>query len=514
MLAAGVSEDEGEAYLRDVQGGTGARVVVACVNSPSSITLSGDAEVITKLEAAITRDGKFARRLRVSTAYHSPHMKDVAQGCLDAMHSVGLSQPVATMTPMFSSVTGQRIHHEEIDESYWIRNMCQPVRFSDAVANLFVKAEPSGKRKHRRRVENWASIVEIGPHSALKAPVTQIYQHIDSSGQTRTPAYVSVLVRGQHAVQTALGTAGTLWALGRQVDLAKVNLEAEAARKPRLTTELPPYPWNHTRKYWHETSATSSQRLRQLPRLELLGERVASANVLEPQWKNTLRISESPWIDDHVITGTTLYPGAGMLTMVIEAAKQIASQEGHSIGGVEFEDVSFERGLVVPREGAVETLLNIRSARPKSHEREFVILSKSDDGAWTRHCSGHFIILVDHPGSEETTPADWNLKVDEFVKTKELPWIDVDVSRLYKDLRSVGMEYGEMFQNLITLSVSPESGSCAGDVVSSHFKFYAASSLRIYPCQHFKVCFKSLILVLRKYPIQNLSCLINLSTTT
>ncbi|KAI6781895.1 uncharacterized protein J7T54_005105 [Emericellopsis cladophorae] len=57
--------------------------VVACVDSPPSVTLYGDVGAIEAREKMITADGKVARKLKVSTAFHSPHMRSVSGGYLE-----------------------------------------------------------------------------------------------------------------------------------------------------------------------------------------------------------------------------------------------------------------------------------------------------------------------------------------------------------------------------------------------------------------------------------------------
>lgn len=158
MLAAGISEDEGHDLLKAVE--AQGRAVVACMNSPKSVTFSGDADVIGQLEETLTGDGKFARKLLVSTAYHSHHMQDVSGAYMASMKDAGLSPPEDTGVLMFSSVTGKQISHRDINAEYWVKNMCQPVLFSQAVTQLLTYSP-----KPTRRVVpfKWSSLVELGP---------------------------------------------------------------------------------------------------------------------------------------------------------------------------------------------------------------------------------------------------------------------------------------------------------------------------------------------------------------
>lgn len=464
MLAAGISEEEAEAYLATIPSET---VVTACVNSPKSVTLSGDAEFVDILEQNISKDGKFARKLRVVTAYHSPHMRMVAEDCLRAMVEAGVGGAnQESKIPMFSSVTGQLIDPIEVGKSYWIRNMCGTVRFSQAVSNLLVGS--SARRAGRKATVKWDALLEVGPHAALKAPLVQIMENID----TKLPSellYTSLLVRREDAVTTALKAVGSLWATGIPVLLGKVNREEDLVESPQVVVDLPSYAWNHERVYWHETPATKEQRLRQKSRTDLLGIAVENQNPLEPQWRNYLRVRENPWVEDHKITGTTLYPGAGMLIMVIEAIPEIALSE-KTLKGVNFKNVHFERGLVIPTDGATETLLRVQIPHNNAssvHNHTFSVYSRISDSPWVKNCFGSFDILyeeTDIPQNEDLSSFEWKMHVERYNEMKRLPSKAVDVKKLYKSLHDVGMQYGPTFQNLTKLDTVPDTGFCHGTV--------------------------------------------------
>ncbi|KAI1171815.1 lovastatin nonaketide synthase [Nemania sp. FL0916] len=457
MMAAGISEDEAREYLQKVPPES---VVAACINSPGSVTLSGDANYVDELENLISSDGKFARKLRVKTAYHSPHMRTVADSCLKAMEEAAVGEPMTTQVQMFSSVTGDLISHHEIGKAYWIRNMCQPVLFSHAARKLLTYG--SG----RKSVQNvkWNSMVEVGPHSALKAPLTQIMNSVKDKLSAELP-YTSMLVRGSDAEGSSLHAAGVLWALGNRLDLSRVNRELESKRSLKCLSDLPAYPWNHERRYWHETPGTKDHRLGNSQRTDLLGVAVENQNPFEPQWRNFLRLSENPWILDHKITGTTLYPGAGMLIMVLEAVPKLVSDSAN-IKGVEFADVHFERGLVIPDEGAAETILSVRTPDSQPGSYSFAVYSRTGDLAWTKHCFGQFFIILEKEPSaiRDLAPEDWNALVEEYRALKSTLSETHDTAKLYSQLHDIGMEYGPTFQNLESLHVSSKPRSCFGTI--------------------------------------------------
>ncbi|KAJ8106971.1 hypothetical protein ONZ43_g6884 [Nemania bipapillata] len=76
MLAVGTSADDAQDLLDypKFQG----QACIAAINSPTSVTLSGDADKIRHLQIVFEDEKKFTRMLNVNTAYHSHHMKACA----------------------------------------------------------------------------------------------------------------------------------------------------------------------------------------------------------------------------------------------------------------------------------------------------------------------------------------------------------------------------------------------------------------------------------------------------
>ncbi|KAL2845869.1 hypothetical protein BJY01DRAFT_263448 [Aspergillus pseudoustus] len=390
MMAVGLSESQATSYLSRVPEGS---VVVACINSPSSVTLSGEEHSIRTIETILQADGHFARKLRVEVAYHSPHMKTVADEFLNA---VGIIAPQHSGIPMFSSVTETRIEDPAtLVASYWMQNLISPVRFSGALTNL-LNDTPSVKANTRRRrtgVSVWSTLIEIGPHEALKGPCRQIMSGLNTKLPDQIP-YLSVLSRGKNAVETSLTAAGLLWASGHPVNMHVVNQYRDGGE--RLIPDLPPYPWNHEKSFWHEPAASMSARLRKEPRDDLLGVPVAQQNPFERSWQNYLSVSEFPWQKDHVITGTVLYPGAGHLIMALEAAIRLAA-EHRPLKGVTFSDVHFDKGLVIPSDDdGIETRLCTRPDEKLPDWYHYTLYSVNANGDWTKHSWGAFSLHYDN----------------------------------------------------------------------------------------------------------------------
>lgn len=468
MMAAGLSEDEAQVYLKAIPAGA---AVVACINSPSSVTLSGDVEAIDLLETTISADGKFARKLKVTTAYHSPHMQEVSPKYLAMIGDIVPKEPEGD-TVMYSSLTGRLVKSStELDAEYWVNNMKNPVKFSQALLELLKYKKKSGDSGRPIPVQ-WGSVLEVGPHAALQGPIRQI---IDKSNNrfAKSAPYASVLMRGKDAVETAMSAAGTLWAGGYKVDLEAVN--QHAVNTCQMLCHLPTYPWSHTRGYWHESYASKSYRFPAHVRNDFLGIPEDAQNVHEPRWRNYLRTSENPWISHHVITGTVLYPGAGMLVMAIEAALRTADST-KTIHGFRLTNVSFERGLVISsdEESPLETRVSLHSYDDEDESWKFNVYSMTKGTSWTKHCAGTVAIAYETKVSE-VEPAGLNARWDaekelyQALVTEDGAF-SIDVDAFYQNLQDIGMQYGPSFRNVTSLSAAPSSSASYGTVAVPNTK--------------------------------------------
>ena len=290
MMSVGIGVNEANAYLDRVTQG---KAVVACINSPASVTVSGDVCALDQLEGILKTEGVFARRLKVEVAYHSHHMQSVAKIYLEAIKDVAThTSSTYSEVKMFSSVTGDVVDSGALRPEYWVANLVSPVRFSDAVQSLSIY-QP-GKRRRRGVSEKFADLwLEIGPHGALATPVKQTLD------DNRTE-YFSALQRGKDAIRTALGIAGELWSRGYAIELAAtVKFDAAKVNQPSLLVDAPKYPWNHGVEYWSEPRLSSAHRFRKHPRQDLLGSPVEGSS--EPAWRHFLRMAENPWMEDHLV---------------------------------------------------------------------------------------------------------------------------------------------------------------------------------------------------------------------
>jgi acyl transferase domain-containing protein len=281
-------------------------LVAACVNSPKNLTLSGDAAHLDHLADLLEKDKIFARRLNVTVAYHSFQMRRIADQYRSLIGNLTDQGPRNSLPVMLSSVTGTWVSRDVVSKpDYWVRNMVQPVLFSDALAALCSQASVKVVKKldgSHRHLISVNQLIEIGPHAALQGPSREI---LCSIGHENDIAYMSILKRKVSAVSSILEAAGKLHCIGYPIDLASVNREPSnksSSVSPKTLTNLPEYSFNHNMTYWRESRLSKDSRFRRFGRMDLLGTPSQDWNPLEAKWRNVIRVSEVPWVEDHKVS--------------------------------------------------------------------------------------------------------------------------------------------------------------------------------------------------------------------
>lgn len=292
MLAVGV----GEKVFKSETDSLGVDVIIACYNSPESMTLSGKTEDILAVKALLEAKKIFTKVLATGgNAYHSPHMQPLGsiyeEQILENCSRNTTERPHISEAFIVSSVTGRLLTREDhLGANYWRRNLESPVRFKQAIEEL-MNTVP---------VDN---LVEIGPHTALRSSLQQIAK---SMPEVQFPEYGSTLVRGKDCVSSILTAAGNLWVKGYSVDLHRVNAiegdKFDSKENGVTLIDLPHYQWQYEKQLFLENRWTREWRSRKHPRHDILGSRVPGGITSDPTWRNILRPKDLPWLTDHRVS--------------------------------------------------------------------------------------------------------------------------------------------------------------------------------------------------------------------
>ncbi|KAL8824682.1 MAG: hypothetical protein Q9191_004887 [Dirinaria sp. TL-2023a] len=453
MIAIGLGREDSQQAISQLTLG---KVGIAAVNSPSSVTVSGDIKAIEELEQNLAGQKIFARKLKISVAYHSHHMNALEGEYLAALRKTTKYEGQIGSVVYASPVTGKRMPNgSQLTPRHWVNNMLGIVEFHDALRAICLPQLTETVAKG----QEIDMIIEIGPHSALAGPIRQTLSQPDLKG--RNIAYGSCLSRAKDAVDTMLDLVCSLLGQGYPVELSAVNLPTPL--RPKVLHDLPTYPWNHQTSYWFESQLNRSHRFKKHPQHELLGSLMAGTSSFTPTWRNIIRPSDVPWIYDHVVQGGIVYPGAGLMVMAIEAIRQITEADGIQILGYEIHDVDISNALIIPDTSqGVEVQLSLRPCSDKMLERdwnEFLIGSTVEKGVWVKHCKGLIRVLKTTEDDKTTcneltsesplfVPSDFELEAAAYP-------MFISPSKLFKAFQAQGIIHGPAFRNLNTLAAGP-----------------------------------------------------------
>lgn len=451
MIAVGGSKEDFQLLIDEVNGKSqpdekAAKIRIACFNSPTSLTISGDTAGIAVLEALLQekQPDTFNRRLQVETAYHSHHMDLVAKEYAESLQSLAPPRSKSKVR-FYSSLYGRQITGGECDANYWVDNLTCPVRFAEALDCMVSSCTPE-------KQPSISMLVELGPHSALQGPVKQILQ---AAGVAKSISYSSALVRKRDAVETVLELSGSILTKGGVVDLDAINFPGGCMNeKVTLLTDLPRYAWNHQSRYWHESrlSKMHTHRGSNGIRSELIGvEAIYSTNV-EPMWRNMISLDDLPWLRHHQIQGLVVFPLSGFVVMALEAAAAKAKKTNKTFDAFELRDVDVTKPLAFPPDvvdggGSIEMTISLRRRHdPAVNEEwdEFRICSWSKDTDWTEHCAG--LVSTRTWSGEMTNTQQSTIETIISAVGKE---DKLDMAVTYTHLsEKLGVSYGSSFQGI------------------------------------------------------------------
>ncbi len=207
-----------------------ARLELAAMNSPGASVVAGDAAMVDAFEAELSNAGVPCQVLRTSHAFHSGMMAPVLEDFRAAVEKVQLRP---AQLPIYSTVTGATADPAAYAQpQFWVDNIRQPVRFSEAAAELL---------KQPNRV-----LLETGPGQTLSGFIRE------QPGHNQHHVICTSL---RHPREDAddyaflLRTLGKLWEAGVTPDWQNIH----GANRQRVP--LPGYVFDNE-NYWLARSTT------------------------------------------------------------------------------------------------------------------------------------------------------------------------------------------------------------------------------------------------------------------
>jgi hybrid polyketide synthase / nonribosomal peptide synthetase ACE1 len=443
MLAVGTSSEDAQEFISLPQ--FEGRISLAASNSPTSVTLSGDADAIEEALTVFEDEGKFARTLRVDKAYHSHHMQPCAIPYVKALRKASIeAKKPHKDTKWYSSVLdGTQLigdARDELDGNYWARNMEQTVLFSTAV--------------ERAIAENSFTLgIEVGPHGALRGPVQDT---IAAQGKS-IPAYISAISRNTDNSESFSKCLGQIWASTPEgsIDLEKFQITAHGLTGSRqnFLKDFPTYPWDNQRIFWHESRRSRALRLRAEPGHPLLGTIVPDSNDTDLAWHQLLKVSDLPWLNGHRLQGQTVFPAAGYVALAIEAAVHLAKSASSTARIIELEELTIGRAITFANEkSGVETIFSLHVENTTNQKDDKIIIANfrsrsviGDAVDAVLNASGRIKVVLQ---DDSTSEVEAILPARE---DRQPTMVDVNKDDFYSELEKLGYQYSGRFRGLASL---------------------------------------------------------------
>ena len=388
-------------------------LTVAVYAAPQQTVIAGPPEQVDAVIAVVDAQGRLARRIEVDVASHHPTVDPILPELRSALADLA---PVVPKIPLISTVGQTNGAVPEFDADYWVVNLRNPVRFSQAVATA---------------AENHATFVEVSPHPLLTHAIGGNLESARPRGDVQIAATLN-----RDNPETL--TFHTYLAAVRPPSATM----AQTAGSAKKLADIPPTSWLHS-NYWAAPSSANRQSAGAHP---LLGMHVEMPSGRDHVWQADVGTEFIPWLADHKVHGQAVMPATGFAEMALAAASEAL---GLPVEAVAVNQVEVEQMLRLEDRTEVTTQL-VRSTENAVDDIRVEIHSRSADGAWTRHAVAR--VGVAQPGS----PAERTSSTEEGMV--------LSPADLYAALRRTGLHHGQAFAALTRIVRKP-GGSSESEIV-------------------------------------------------
>ncbi|HTZ44396.1 MAG TPA: amino acid adenylation domain-containing protein [Jatrophihabitans sp.] len=374
---------------------------VAGLNTPTQTVVSGDAAAVERLVAHVAGQGRKAKRLTVSHAFHSHHMDGMLAAFRQVAETVTFHPASVTVV---SSLTGELAGPGELARAdYWVRQVRQAVRFADGMQTL-----------HRQGVNTF---LELGPQPVLSGLGAACLD-----GQ-RSPSWIPSLQQGKDAAAVLQRSLAELHVLDVPIDWRgyfapfggdRVALPTYAFQRERFWFEPPP-----AREIGAGLTDTGHV---------LLGGGVRIAGTELAVYTNVVTAQEPVWVQEHRVMDAVLLPG----TAFFEAMR--AAGDATEDGDWDLADVLIVAPLVLGPGVRARLQVTVGPASGGGRPVQVYSAPEGEDGAWQLHAEGRIVPRAEHAEHRVSLPP------------REAQ--QIDASALYADLAALGYGYGPTFQGI------------------------------------------------------------------
>jgi len=289
------------------------KLSVAVSNSPKSTVIAGDQGAITEVLAGLESQGLFCRQVKVDVASHSQQMDPLK----DELRAVlGPVAPQKASVSVYSTVRNQVLEGTGMDAGYWVDNLRETVQFSAIIEKLLT--------------DKFSVFVEMSPHPVLTAAVNECVEAFGGEA-----AVIPSLYREKAEHEEIAKNLAEAYRRG-----CRVNWEAYyGGPAPRVS--LPAYPMQRERYELEDRSAERAAGGDGRSGHPLLGNNFQLADAGHVQyWQAAVSLEQFPYLNDHQVNHTPVFPGAGYFEIALAAAEALWGRGAHVIRDMQFKKAS------------------------------------------------------------------------------------------------------------------------------------------------------------------------------
>ncbi len=387
--------------VEDLIASRAAELSIAAVNGPLSVVVSGAPGDLDDLMSHCAEEDVRARRIDVDYASHSAQVDILADELLRALDTI---TPRQATVPFFSTVTGRFEPTAALDAAYWLRNLRRPVRLDSAVRGL--------------ADAGFDTFIEVSSHPVVLPGVQDTLAEMDV-----TATAVGTLRRRSGGMDQFLRALSTAFAGGATVDFGPLW-----AHRPPAFVDLPTYAFQRER-YWLTDAGGGDVSTVGLAGAEhgLLGAVLEVAETGSTVLTGSLSVDSHPWLVDHTVLGSVMFPGAGFVEMVLRAADEA---DCGRVG-----ELTLHTPLVF--EGHERVDVQVAVGGDRAGRREVTVHSRAagTSTAWVLHATA---TVAREPAP---APPGWEAWPPPGA-------VEADLGDFYDALAADGLRYGPMFQGV------------------------------------------------------------------
>lgn len=409
-------------------------VSIAAANAPQSTVVSGRADEVDAVVAALAGRGIESTPLQVSHAFHSPLMRPVVDELLSLARSVDFGQAGIDLV---LNATATSCKGDTVSADYWVRHAMQPVLFGDSVCSLVDKG--------------YRTFLEIGPAPVLSGLAAQVPDAAECT-------FIPSLRRGELADREFQGAVAALFACGMEPDWRAV-LHGTANRR----AVLPSYPFQR-RRFWLQTGqrGPAAEPAGHSGAEGLLGSRVETP-LQQILFENVLSLKAYPALGDHRVGGRVIFPAAGFIEVAAAAGREVVGGDDVTVDGGWFREPLF-----LDDDAPRRTQVVLTPAAAGTYQFEiFSSPMTAGAAAWACHAGGS-LRRGDGDGGATQEADDASAKCTGTV----------DTLAFGERMTAVGLDYGPAFRGLVAATSGEQSAFGRLELAADD---ELSTSLRIHP---------------------------------